>query len=87
MVDAGAPIVMPWLSQVSSVVDAWYPGQTSGTSLADVLFGKVDPSGHLPVTFPTSLAAGPGLDAGAVPGRQRDQVAVLGGARCRVPLV
>jgi beta-glucosidase len=55
VVDAGAPVAMPWLNQVSAVVDAWYPGQTSGTSLADVLFGKVDPSGHLPVTFPTSL--------------------------------
>ncbi len=59
VVDAGAPVAMPWLNQVASVVDAWYPGQSSGTSLADVLFGKVDPSGHLPVTFPTSLSQVP----------------------------
>jgi beta-glucosidase len=68
VIDAGAPILMPWLSQVASVVDAWYPGQTSGTSLADVLFGKVDPSGHLPVTFPTSLAKIPTATPAQFPG-------------------
>ena len=68
VVDAGAPIAMPWLSQVSSVLDAWYPGQSNGTSLADVLFGKVDPSGHLPVTFPTSLAQVPASTPAQFPG-------------------
>jgi beta-glucosidase len=68
VIDAGAPVAMPWLSQVASVVDAWYPGQESGTSLADVLFGKVDPSGHLPVTFPTSLAAIPTSTPAQFPG-------------------
>jgi beta-glucosidase len=68
VVDAGAPVAMPWLDQVSSVVDAWYPGQTSGTSLADVLFGKVDPSGHLPVTFPTSLTQVPASTQAQFPG-------------------
>jgi beta-glucosidase len=68
VVDAGAPILMPWLSKVASVVDAWYPGQTSGTSLADVLFGKVNPSGHLPVTFPTSLSNVPASTAAQFPG-------------------
>jgi beta-glucosidase len=56
VVNAGAPVLMPWLSSVSSVVDAWYPGQTSGTALASVLFGDTDPGGHLPVTFPASLS-------------------------------
>ncbi len=68
VVDAGAPIAMPWLQQVGSVVDAWYPGQTSGTSLADVLFGKVDPSGHLPVSFPTSLSQVPASTPAQFPG-------------------
>ncbi len=68
VVDAGAPVVMPWLNQVASVVDAWYPGQSSGTSLADVLFGKVDPSGHLPVTFPTSLSQVPASTPEQFPG-------------------
>ena len=68
MVDAGAPVAMPWLGQVQSVLDAWYPGQMSGTSLADVLFGKVDPSGHLPVTFPTSLSQVPTSTPAQFPG-------------------
>ena len=68
VVDAGAPIVMPWLNQVSSVLDAWYPGQSNGTSLAQVLFGRVDPSGHLPVTFPTSLSQVPASTPAQFPG-------------------
>jgi beta-glucosidase len=56
VVDAGAPVAMPWLSQVSAVVDGWYPGQVNGTALASVLFGNTDPGGHLPVTFPQSLS-------------------------------
>jgi len=68
VVDAGAPVAMPWLSHVASVVDAWYPGQSNGTSLADVLFGKVDPSGHLPVTFPTSLSQVPASTPAQFPG-------------------
>jgi beta-glucosidase len=68
VVDAGAPIVMPWLDQVSSVLDTWYPGQSNGTSLANVLFGKVDPSGHLPVTFPTSLSEVPASTPAQFPG-------------------
>ena len=59
VINAGAPVAMPWLTQVAAVVDAWYPGQTSGTALASVLFGETDPSGHLPVTFPRSLAQVP----------------------------
>ncbi|HYB27869.1 MAG TPA: fibronectin type III-like domain-contianing protein [Solirubrobacteraceae bacterium] len=59
---------MPWLSQAGAVLDAWYPGQSNGTSLANVLFGKVDPSGHLPVTFPTSLSQVPASSAEQFPG-------------------
>jgi len=68
VIDAGAPVAMPWLTHVASVVDAWYPGQTNGTALADVLFGKVNPSGHLPVTFPTSLAQVPAATPAQFPG-------------------
>jgi beta-glucosidase len=58
VVQAGAAVSMPWLSSAASVVDQWYPGQVDGTALADVLFGAVDPSGHLPVTFPAASSAG-----------------------------
>jgi beta-glucosidase len=59
VIEAGAAVAMPWLSHVSAVVDQWYAGQTDGASLAAVLFGAVNPSGHLPVTFPRSLAKTP----------------------------
>jgi len=68
VVDAGAPVTMPWINQVSSVVDAWYPGESNGTALASVLFGQTDPSGHLPVTFPTDLSQVPASTPSEFPG-------------------
>ena len=68
VVDAGAPVAMPWLNQVASVVDAWYPGESNGTALASVLYGTTDPGGHLPVTFPQSLAQVPAHTARQFPG-------------------
>jgi beta-glucosidase len=68
VVNAGAPVAMPWLSQVASVVDAWYPGESNGTALAAVLFGAVDPSGHLPVTFPADLSQVPASTPAQFPG-------------------
>jgi beta-glucosidase len=68
VIDAGAPVAMPWLGQVASVVDAWYPGESNGTALAAVLFGQVDPGGHLPVTFPASLSQVPAARPAQFPG-------------------
>lgn len=47
-------VLMPWLSKVAGVVEAWYPGEEDGAATAAVLLGRYDPSGHLPVTFPAS---------------------------------
>jgi beta-glucosidase len=52
VVESGNPVLMPWLNSVSAVVEAWYPGEGGGPAIANVLFGKVNPSGKLPVTFP-----------------------------------
>jgi beta-glucosidase len=68
VINAGAPVAMPWLSQVASVVDAWYPGESNGTALAAVLFGHVDPGGHLPVTFPAGLSQVPAPAPSEFPG-------------------
>ncbi len=62
------PVLMPWLSKVAGVIEAWYPGQQSGTAIAATLFGRSDPSGHLPVTFPSSASQGPGTQAAEYPG-------------------
>ena len=51
----GGPQVMPWLNQVSAVLEAWYPGLQGGAAIANILFGSVNPSGKLPVTFPASV--------------------------------
>jgi beta-glucosidase len=68
VIDAGAPVTMPWLPKVAAVVDAWYPGQANGTALASVLFGQTDPGGHLPVTFPASLSQVPASTTAQFPG-------------------
>ena len=62
VVNAGSPVAMPWLDQVSAVVMAWFPGQELGDSLADLLFGDVEPSGRLPVTFPKRLEDTPAFE-------------------------
>jgi beta-glucosidase len=53
------PVLMPWLAKVTGVLEAWYPGQRSGAAIAATLFGRSDPSGHLPVTFPRNGSQGP----------------------------
>lgn len=56
VLETGNPVAMPWLDKVSGVIEAWYPGARGAQAIAEVLSGKVNPSGHLPVTFPADLA-------------------------------
>jgi beta-glucosidase len=52
VVNSGGGVDMtPWIDKVAGVIEAWYPGQEGGTALAEILFGDVNPSGHLAVTF------------------------------------
>jgi beta-glucosidase len=68
VLNTGSAVTMPWLSSVAGVIESWYPGQEDGTALANILFGSYDPSGHLPVTFPTSLSQVPASTAQEFPG-------------------
>ncbi|MDN5856957.1 MAG: glycoside hydrolase family 3 C-terminal domain-containing protein, partial [Actinomycetia bacterium] len=52
VLETGGPVLMPWADRVPAIVEGWYPGQEGGTAIARVLFGDVNPSGHLPITFP-----------------------------------
>jgi len=52
VLENGTALTMPWLNQVSALLDAWYPGVEGAPALARVLFGDVNPSGKLPLTFP-----------------------------------
>lgn len=59
VLETGGPVLTPWRNKIKGLVDAWYPGEQGGASIARVLFGDVDPSGHLPVTFSQSESQEP----------------------------
>ncbi len=54
VLETGGAVLMPWLPRVGAVLEAWYPGIRGGQAIANVLFGKVNPSGRLPITFPAA---------------------------------
>jgi beta-glucosidase len=68
VLNTGSAVTMPWLGAVKGVLEAWYPGQEDGTAIAALLFGDVNPSGKLPVTFPVSLADVPARTPAQFPG-------------------
>jgi beta-glucosidase len=54
VLETGGPVLMPWLEQTAAILEAWYPGRSGGEAIASILSGAANPSGRLPVTFPTS---------------------------------
>ncbi|WP_051857084.1 beta-glucosidase family protein [Streptomyces sp. NRRL S-1868] len=54
VVNAGAPVLMPWRGQVAAVLLTWFPGQAGGRALVDVLSGRAEPGGRLPTTWPAA---------------------------------
>jgi beta-glucosidase len=74
VLETGTAVVMPWIDKVAGVMEAWYAGSKGADAVANVLFGNVNPSAKLPITFPLSVAdlphpdlikPPPGNDAGA----------------------
>jgi beta-glucosidase len=73
VIESGGPVAMPWVNNVQAVIETWFPGIGGAQSLADILFGDVDPSGRLAITFPENDAQLPrpqipGMSAGSEPG-------------------
>ncbi len=69
---SGNAVAMPWVKKVPAIVQAWFLGSEAGNSIADVLFGKANPSGKLPFTFPVALADNGAHALGAYPGTRRE---------------
>jgi beta-glucosidase len=62
VLNSGAPVSMPWLEDVNAVLQAYYPGMEGGNAIARVLFGEVNPSGKLSVTYPKRLEDTPAFN-------------------------
>jgi len=61
VVESGGPVTMPWVGKVSAILEAWYAGSAGSDAVANILFGDVNPSAKLPITFPKTEADLPHL--------------------------
>ena len=61
---SGNAVAMPWVDAVPAILQCWYCGSQAGNSIADVIFGKVNPSGKLPFTFPVQISDSPAHNLG-----------------------
>ena len=82
VVESGGAVFMPWASQVPAILEAFYPGIRGGAAIARILTGRVNPSGHLPISFPASLdqLAHPELPGLGMPGETPSQITYDEGA-------
>jgi beta-glucosidase len=64
VLNTGGPVAMPWKDAVRAILEMWYPGQEGGWATADLLLGRADPGGKLPVTFPARIEDTPTRAAG-----------------------
>ncbi|CAN6626001.1 hypothetical protein TRVA0_010S02520 [Trichomonascus vanleenenianus] len=59
VLQSGTPVSLPWIEKVPALVQAWYGGNETGNAIADVVFGDVNPSGKLPLTYPKRVEDNP----------------------------
>ncbi|KAH8430501.1 beta-glucosidase H [Aspergillus melleus] len=59
VIQSGTPVTMPWAKQTKALLQAWFGGNEGGNGLADVLYGDVNPSAKLPLSFPVRLQDNP----------------------------
>jgi beta-glucosidase len=79
VLETGSPATMPWIDKVAGVVEAWYPGIRGGEALANILTGKVNPTGKLAITFPKSDADLPHPTLVLPPPSSQPNFAAMGG--------
>ena len=84
VLETGGPVLMPWIGEVNAALEAWFPGIRGGEAVANILFGDVNPSAKLPVTFAKSEAD---LPHPQIPGASVPETvpAVLGSSRVLMP--
>jgi beta-glucosidase len=82
VLETGGPVQTPWLSNVAGLLEAWYAGARGGTAIADILFGRVNPSGRLPVSFPANAdqLPRPRIPGGLFPDRLHFDIDYVEGA-------
>jgi beta-glucosidase len=68
VLNSGAPVLLPWVDDAPAILQSWYPGEEDGSALAALLFGDVNPSGKLPVTFPRTETQTPTSQPERYPG-------------------
>jgi beta-glucosidase len=68
VINAGAPVSLPWQNDIPAILEAFYPGMEGGNAVARILLGDVNPSGKLPVTFPKRLEDTPAYINSTYPG-------------------
>lgn len=70
VIQSGTPVTMPWVNSAPAILQAWYGGNETGNAIADILYGDVNPSGKLPLTFPVQIEDNPAyLNFGSEKGR------------------
>jgi beta-glucosidase len=78
LINGSAITMLDWVDQVGAIVEAWYPGESGGTAIAEVLFGEYNPGGKLPITFPRVIGQLPLYYNHAPSGRTYDYFDVSG---------
>jgi beta-glucosidase len=81
VLENGGPVSMPWAANVKGILESWYPGIGGGQAIANILFGRVNPSGKLPVTFAATEADLPHPQVTGLTPRTGNNGADAGGAR------